>query len=177
MPGVTYTKRVQFTPHGPVVLNVITAPKPGGLYSLAPVLSNETIVGREKLTEMQKRLGATATTVGVNGDLLQRQRRPPERRPRPQRRARASAGAGPHERRHRRRRHAARRTASTMLGFWRGTGQRLRVGAERPAERERLRALHARVRSDDACRADGASELVLPAVPDGHAEHRPRRQS
>ena len=40
MPGVTYTKRVQFTPHGPVVLNVVTAPKPGGLYSLAPVLTN-----------------------------------------------------------------------------------------------------------------------------------------
>ena len=40
LPGVTYTKRVQFTPHGPVVLNVVTAPKPGGLYSLAPVLSN-----------------------------------------------------------------------------------------------------------------------------------------
>src|SRR4051794_22435891 len=59
MPGVTYSKRVQFTPHGPVVLNVVTAPKPGGLYSLAPVLSNETLVGREKLTDMQKRLSAT----------------------------------------------------------------------------------------------------------------------
>ena len=61
MPGVTYTKRVQFTPHGPVVLNASGA-KPGGLYSLAPVLSNETLVGREKLTDMQKRLSATATT-------------------------------------------------------------------------------------------------------------------
>ena len=70
MPGVTYAKRVQFTPHGPVVLNVVTAPKPGGLYSLAPVLSNETLVGREKLTDMQKRLSATATTVGVNGDYF-----------------------------------------------------------------------------------------------------------
>src|ERR1051326_2987166 len=47
MPGVTYTKRVQFTPHGPVVLNVVTAPKPGGPYSLFPALSNDSILGRE----------------------------------------------------------------------------------------------------------------------------------
>ena len=52
MPGVTYTKRVQFTPHGPVVLNVITAPKPGGLYSVQPALSNDSIIGREKLTTL-----------------------------------------------------------------------------------------------------------------------------
>src|SRR3954465_651523 len=70
MPGVTYSKRVQFTPHGPVVLNVITAPKPGGFYSLQPVLSNESIVGREKVTSMQKRMRATATVAGVNGDLF-----------------------------------------------------------------------------------------------------------
>src|SRR6476646_5290481 len=60
MPGVTYAKRVQFTPHGPVVLNVITAPKPGGLYSLAPALSNDSLVGREKLTDMEKRLSTAA---------------------------------------------------------------------------------------------------------------------
>ena len=29
MPGVTYEQTVQFTPHGPVVLHVITAPRPG----------------------------------------------------------------------------------------------------------------------------------------------------
>ena len=70
MPGVTYTKSVEFTPHGPVVLNVITAPKPGGLYSLQPVLSNEAILGREKVTEMQKRLSPAATVAGINGDLF-----------------------------------------------------------------------------------------------------------
>ena len=36
MPGVTYSRQVQFTAHGPVVLNVMTAPRPGGLYSLKP---------------------------------------------------------------------------------------------------------------------------------------------
>ena len=70
MPGVTYTRQVQFTPHGPEVLHVITAPKPGGLYSLAPLLSNDAIVGRETVTSMQKRASSTATVAGVNGDLF-----------------------------------------------------------------------------------------------------------
>jgi exopolysaccharide biosynthesis protein/flagellar hook assembly protein FlgD len=70
MPGVTYTRQVQFTPHGPEVLHVITAPKPGGLYSLTPLLSNDAIVGREKVTSMEKRASATATVAGVNGDLF-----------------------------------------------------------------------------------------------------------
>jgi exopolysaccharide biosynthesis protein len=70
MPGVTYQKEVQFTQHGPVVFNVITAPQPGGLYSLQPVLSNDAIVGRERVTEIEKRLSATATVAGVNGDLF-----------------------------------------------------------------------------------------------------------
>ena len=40
MPSVTYQRLVQFTPHGPVVYHVLTAPRPGGLYALRPVLSN-----------------------------------------------------------------------------------------------------------------------------------------
>jgi exopolysaccharide biosynthesis protein/flagellar hook assembly protein FlgD len=70
MPGVTYTRQVEFTPHGPVVLNVVNAPRPGGLYSLLPVLSNESIVGREKLTDMEKRVSSTATVAGINGDFF-----------------------------------------------------------------------------------------------------------
>jgi len=70
MPGVTYTRQVEFTPHGPEVLHVLTAPKPGGLYSLTPLLSNDAIVGRETVTSMQKRVSATATVAGVNGDLF-----------------------------------------------------------------------------------------------------------
>ena len=70
MPGVTYERQVQFTPHGPVVLDVVTAPRPdGSLYTLQPVLSNNAVVGTEKLTDMEKELKATATTVGVNGDF------------------------------------------------------------------------------------------------------------
>jgi hypothetical protein len=70
MPNVTYQRLVQFTSHGPVVFHVLIAPRPGGLYALRPVLSNGAIVGRERVTEMQKGLAATATVAGTNGDLF-----------------------------------------------------------------------------------------------------------
>ena len=71
MPGVSYQRQVQFTPHGPVVLDVVTAPRPDGLtYTLAPVLSNNAIVATQTLTEMQKDMSATSTVVGVNGDYF-----------------------------------------------------------------------------------------------------------
>src|SRR4029077_15137990 len=69
IPGLTYEKQVQFTLHGPVGINVLIAPKPGGLWSLQPVLSNELIPGTEKLTAIEQRLAGSATTAGVNGDL------------------------------------------------------------------------------------------------------------
>jgi hypothetical protein len=69
-PGVTYEKQVQFTPHGPVAIHVMRAPKPGGLYSLRPVLSNGSILGRETVTSMQRRVSSIATVGGVNGDLF-----------------------------------------------------------------------------------------------------------
>ncbi len=69
MPGVTYEKQVRFTLHGPVGVNVLVAPRPGGLYSFQPVLSNELIQGSEKLTAIEQRLAATTTTAGVNGDV------------------------------------------------------------------------------------------------------------
>ncbi len=69
-PGITYTRQLVFTPHGPEVVHVMTVPKPGGLYALHPVLSNNTVVGRETVTSMQKRLSSTATVGGVNADLF-----------------------------------------------------------------------------------------------------------
>src|SRR5215212_11392646 len=69
LPGVTYERVVQFTPHGPVAIHVVVGPRPTGLYALRPVLSNETILGLEKVTAMQKRLSSTATMVGINGDF------------------------------------------------------------------------------------------------------------
>jgi hypothetical protein len=69
-PGVTYEKQVVFTPHGPVVIHVMNAPRPGGLYALRPVLSNNSVLGRETVTSMEKRVGASATVGGVNADLF-----------------------------------------------------------------------------------------------------------
>jgi Phosphodiester glycosidase/FlgD Ig-like domain len=69
-PGVTYESGVQFTPHGPVAINVLRGPRPGGLTTLEPVVSNGTIVGRETLTSMQRRLASTAATAGINGDYF-----------------------------------------------------------------------------------------------------------
>jgi flagellar hook assembly protein FlgD len=71
MPGVTYTREVDFTPRGPVVLDIVTAPRPdGSLYTLTPVLSNDRLAGTEKLTAMEKRLSGGATVVGLNGDYF-----------------------------------------------------------------------------------------------------------
>ena len=69
MPRVTYERQVQFTPHGPVVVHILRAPKPGGLYALRPLLSNDSLLGRETVTSMQRRASASANVAGVNGDF------------------------------------------------------------------------------------------------------------
>jgi len=69
MPGVTYERQVQFTPRGPVVAHIMRAPRPGGLYALRPLLSNDSLLGRETVPSMQKRASASATVAGVNGDF------------------------------------------------------------------------------------------------------------
>ncbi len=71
MPGVTYENRLQFTRFGPMRLHILTAPKPdGNLYKLQPVLSNGSVIGRERVTVMQRRAAASSTAAGVNGDLF-----------------------------------------------------------------------------------------------------------
>ncbi|HKB19587.1 MAG TPA: phosphodiester glycosidase family protein, partial [Gaiellaceae bacterium] len=69
MPGVSYERQVQFTPRGPVVIHIMRAPRPGGLYALRPLLSNDTLLGRETVTSMQRRASASANVAGVNGDF------------------------------------------------------------------------------------------------------------
>ena len=71
MPGVTYSREVDFTSRGPIVLDVVTAPKPDGkVYSLSPALSNNTLTGREALTTLDSRVAAGATSVAINGDYF-----------------------------------------------------------------------------------------------------------
>ena len=69
-PGATYERSVQFTPHGPVTVHVVRGPKPVGLYRLKPVLSNGSVVLRETVSSMQRRLASQETAVGVNGDYF-----------------------------------------------------------------------------------------------------------
>jgi hypothetical protein len=70
MPGVTYEHKLRWTPGGPLSMYVITAPKPGGLYSLTPLLSNNAITGRETVSSMERRVTRQMTTIGVNGDFF-----------------------------------------------------------------------------------------------------------
>jgi hypothetical protein len=73
MPAVTYAREVDFTSRGPIVLDVVTAPKPDGkLYSLTPALSNEQLRGTESLTRLQSRVAGGATTVAIDGDYFDR---------------------------------------------------------------------------------------------------------
>ena len=163
MPGVTYTKRVQFTPHGPVVLNVMTAPKPGGLYSLQPVLSNESIVGREKVTDMQKRLSATATVAGVNGDLFNWNDGHPsgvlirngvlEHPPAADRTSVGIASDG-----------TLHPDRVSLLGYWRGTGSRLRLGLNDPPSENGF-SLFTRAYGATTPAESGAAEVVLHPFP------------
>jgi hypothetical protein len=77
LPGVTYDRSVVFTPHGVVVLHVITAPRPGGLYTLAPVLARGTLTGGlEPVTQIEHDISASATTAGIEGDFVRADGRP-----------------------------------------------------------------------------------------------------
>jgi len=70
MPGVTYTKEVRWERGGPLVVHSIVGPRPGGLYALRPILSNDLVLGRETVSAMQRRLSTQSTSVGVNGDYF-----------------------------------------------------------------------------------------------------------
>src|SRR6266511_2014029 len=76
MPGVTYEQRIDLTLHGPVRTHVITAPKPGGLYQLAPTLARGSLQTGERLTSIERRLTSTATIAGINGDSSTKDGRP-----------------------------------------------------------------------------------------------------
>jgi hypothetical protein len=69
MPAVTYERVLEWTTAGPVAMHAITAPRPVGLYSLTPLLSNGTIFGRETVSSMQRTVSPRMTTIGVNGDF------------------------------------------------------------------------------------------------------------
>ena len=69
-PRVVYKREVRTIGGERVVVHVLKAPKPGGLYDLKPVLSNGLVTGRETVSSMQRRLSSRATLAGINGDLF-----------------------------------------------------------------------------------------------------------
>lgn len=70
LPGLTFERKIEFTTGGPVVANVLTVPRPGGLWQLKPVLADGTVPGLEPLTAIEARYSAEGTVAGVNGDLF-----------------------------------------------------------------------------------------------------------
>ena len=70
MPGVSYQRILRWTPAGPITMHVVTTPKPLGLYKLTPLLSNDTITGKETVSSMERDASAQMTSVGVNGDFF-----------------------------------------------------------------------------------------------------------
>ena len=173
MPGVTYERGVQFTPHGPVAIHIVRGPRPTGLYALRPVLSNETIQGLERVTAMQKRLSATATMVGVNGDFFAASGRPSGVLMRdgvvdsPPFGDRSSVGVTPEG--------ALDVRRVEFFGTWRGLGQRRALNDlnQVPGPERRL-ALHPELRPGDAGAVRRHRGRHRP-VPAGDAEHRPVR--
>ena len=131
MPGVTYERQVQFTSNGPVAIHLITAPKPGGLWSLRPVLSNNAVMGKERVTAMQRAAAPSATVAGVNGDLFSwNDGRPTgllmrggalDHPPMPDRSSIGVAADG-----------SLRVERVRMFGTWRGTGQRRPTDLNQP---------------------------------------------
>lgn len=124
MPGVTYDRQVEFTFHGPVVLHVLTAPRPDGrLYRLEPALSNGSVVATEPLTAIEQNLSGEGTAAGVNGDYFSPKPGDPKgiliqngvmvTPPLPQR---SSLGIAPDG--------SLQVDRVSFTGIWRGTGQR-----------------------------------------------------
>ncbi len=70
MPDIKHITDVRSVGGSRVVFHVVRGPKPGGLYDLQPVLSNNAVAGLETLGSMQRRLRARANVVGVNGDFF-----------------------------------------------------------------------------------------------------------
>ena len=164
MPGVSYTRDVEFTPHGPVVVHVLNAPRPGGLYGLKPVLSNDLIVGRETVTSMEKRASGGATVAGVNGDLFNFRDGHPsgvlmrngvlDSPPLAERSSTAITADG-----------TIRVDRARYIGYWRGTGQRRALNFNQPPGTNGV-SLYTRSWAPTTPPFGNTTEAVLSGFPD-----------
>ena len=164
MPGVTYERQVQFTPSGPVVVHVMRGPKPGGLYALRPLLSNDSLLGRETVTSMQRRASVSANVAGVNGDFWTWDEGIPtgmlmqsgvlETPPHPKRSSLGITDDG---------RLIVERVS--MLGRWQGTGPRRALGGLNQRPSAQGASLFTPVWGAATPRASGTLEIVLEPFP------------
>ena len=170
MPGVTYEQTVQFTPHGAVVLHVITAPRPGdqnGLYQLAPVLARGTVARRQAARDPDRegRLGDQATVAGINGDLFSATDGHPSGHLHVRRRARCTRRSPPLVDRRRLGRRAARRPRQVLRHV---EGHRPAPAARTASTRRRRPArsmLFTPAYGARTPRVAGAAEVVLQPFP------------
>jgi flagellar hook assembly protein FlgD len=164
MPGVTYTREVDFTSRGPIVLGVVTAPKPtGALYSLVPALSNGSLTGKETLTRLAGRVAAGAATVAIGGDYFNRRTGAPsgllmengvlESAPAAGRSSLGIAADGTLT--------AAR---VSLAGTWQGNGQRRPLLLNAPAGKGKF-TLYTPVYGSTTPRESGVAEAVISQLP------------
>ena len=164
MPGVTYAREVDFTSRGPIVLDVVTAPKPDGeAYSLAPALSNDQLRGKETLTHLASRVAAGATTVAIDGDYFDRASGAPsgilmqdgvlESEPSEGRSSLGIASDGTLT--------AAR---VSFAGVWQGNGQRRPLGLNTPAKSGKF-SLYTPAYGSSTPRETGVVEAVIGSLP------------
>jgi len=69
-PGVTFAQTIQVTPSGPVVVDVLTGPRPGGATTLRTFLTSGQLTQRQALTAAERQLAPTVTLAGINGDFF-----------------------------------------------------------------------------------------------------------
>ena len=169
LPGVIYTREVDFTSRGPIVLDVVTAPKPDGtVYSLAPALSNDHLRGMESLTRLDSRVAAGATTVAIDGDYFDRTTGAPSGilmrngvLESPPATGRSSLGI------------AADGTLTTgrvsVAGIWQGNGQRRPLLVNTPAQSGRF-TLYTPAYGTATPRESGVVEAVIGTFPPARLE-------
>jgi flagellar hook assembly protein FlgD len=164
MPGVTYTREVDFTSRGPIVLDVVTAPKPDGrLYSLAPALSNDSLTGQETLTRLESRVAAGATTLAVDGDYFDRATGAPsgilmqngvlESGPAAGRSSLGITSSG-----------TLTTARVSLAGIWQGSGQRRPLLLNMPAGKGRF-TLYTPAYGPATPRESGVAEAVIGTLP------------
>ena len=167
MPGVTYRRELDFTSRGPIVLDVVTAPKPDGtVYSLAPELSNDMLRGTEQLTHLDSRQAAGATTVAIDGDYFSRKTGAPsgilmqhgvlESAPAD---GRSSLGLGANG--------LLTVARVSFAGTWQGSGQRRPLALNTPAGKGKF-TLYTPSYGTETPGESGVVEAVIPSFPPAH---------